>query len=130
MLERKNNNAPAHLFQQEGETRFVGAYFPQELADYLKLLSAEKGLSVQKTLQDVVYRQNQECSTEQIIQNLIQQADDKWKDGLAQGQKGNREQQRLYLKEIKNRLKRRKVAEHHIKEILAQVEQRIEEGKA
>ena len=106
---------------QDGQQRFVGAYMPPSLADYLRLRSMMEKQSLSSLLQrmiDAERGRNDEC---QIMAIVVEQAISEWE---RRGESGAMKK-RTYLKEVEDELKKKKVSKLHTSFILKELQDRI-----
>jgi len=109
-----------------GEQQFVGAYLPPQVADYLRLLSVNWGQSVQKTLQRLIDDKRVDLPENQLVANLANQAVTDWRYRLERGiLSGNKQQQQAFIYQLRAKLKRKKINEIYIQNIIAQAQRGI-----
>ena len=108
-------------FFRDSKQRFVGAYMPPHLADYLRLRSVMEKQSLSSILQKIIDAEkvkNDEC---QIMAIIIKQAISEWERRAESGVM----KKRTYLKEVEDELKRKKVSKLHTSLILKELQDRI-----
>jgi len=106
---------------QDSKQRFVGAYMPPHLADYLRLISMSEKKSVSNLLQKMIEEKIEKNDESVIIAMIIEQAINEWERRAESGTM----KKRAYLKEIENELRRKKVSRLHISLILKDLQDRI-----
>lgn len=117
----------ASLFKRAG---FVGAYLPPPLVDYLRLISVQRGQSLQRTLEDLVINQRNQESEEDILTKLIDQAVNEWYSQIDQGSiSGGREEQKAFMTGIEDKLCKKKISPIHIKALLPQIKGKIKKRR-
>lgn len=115
------------LFKRTG---FVGAYLPPPLVDYLRLISVQRGQSLQRTLEDLVINQRNQESEEDILTKLIDQAVNEWYSQIDQGSlSGGREEQKAFMMGIEDKLRKKKISPIHIKALLPQIKGKIKKRR-
>ncbi len=124
-MAEKRNPFKSPIKQSEENEEFVGAYLPLPLVNYLRLLSANYGVSVQKTIQLLLEREMEEDKTPKdvVVEELVNKATDEWYRRKDEGITESRDD---YLAEIKKELTRRKILEEDQDEILKLVYSRIQ----
>lgn len=110
----------ANLFR-DSKQRFVGAYMPPHLADYLRLRSVMEKQSLSNLLQRMIDAERERNDEYQIMAIVVKQAISEWE---RRGESGAMKK-RTYLKEVEDELKRKKVSKHHISLILRDLQDRI-----
>lgn len=106
---------------QDNKQRFVGAYVPPPLADYLRLISMSEKKSISNLLQKMIEEKIEKNDESVIIAMIIEQAINEWERRAGSGTM----KKRAYLKEIENELRRKKVSKRHISLILKDLQDRI-----
>lgn len=113
---------PFQLDARRGERedqQMVGGYLPAYLADYLRLASLNRRNTIQQTLRAIIsewiFRYGK--TEEQIAEELAQRAAAEWKR-RTKSRKGTKKEMDKYALEIRDALKRRKIADHHIQLII------------
>ncbi len=106
---------------QESKQRFVGAYMPPLLADYLRLCSVMEKQSLSSLLQKMIETEREKNNEYKVIEIIIEQAINEWERRAESGAM----KKRTYLKEVEDELKRKKVSKLHISLILKELQDRI-----
>lgn len=106
---------------QESKQRFVGAYMPPLLADYLRLRSVMEKQSLSSLLQRMIDAERERNDEYNVIKIIIEQAISEWERRAESGVM----KKRTYLKEVEDELKRKKVSKLHISLILKELQDRI-----
>lgn len=117
--------------KQSGE-RFVGAYLPQHIVDYLNLLAVYRQSTITNLLIELLgqYADNQEEPVDYLTRILAQRAYNEWAKRLKQNKynQGWKDQEqvvnqyRKYEDEIRKTLHNRKVPEPWVTEIIQKME--------
>jgi predicted CopG family antitoxin len=102
---------------QNTEQRFVGAYVPPPLADYMRLLCMSGKTSVSSMIQEMLEQKREKQDEYQIIQIIAEQALEEW---VRRGETGA-DQKKAYLKEVERELKRKKISKLHTTLIMGRV---------
>ncbi len=102
---------------QNAEQRFVGAYVPPPLADYMRLLCMSEKKSISSMLQEMLQQKREKQDEYQVIHIIAEQALEEWE---RRGETGV-DKKKIYLKEVEKELKRRKIAKLHTTLILGRV---------
>lgn len=97
----------------------VGGYLPAPLADHLRLLSVYHGRSFQSILHQIT---SEWCESigkteDEILNELSKRAILEWERRKKEG-KASERQHEAYLREVRNLLRRKKVSEHHIEQLI------------
>jgi hypothetical protein len=106
---------------QDSKQRFVGAYVPPCLADYLRLCSMMEKQSLSHLLQKIIDAERGRNDEYNVIKIIIEQAISEWERRAESGVM----KKRTYLKEVEDELKRKKVSKLHISLILKELQDRI-----
>ena len=106
---------------QESKQRFVGAYMPPHLADYLRLRSVMEKQSLSHLLQKIIDAERGRNDEYQIMAMVVEQAISEWE---RRGESGAMKK-RTYLKEVEDELKKKKVSKLHTSFILKELQDRI-----
>ena len=106
---------------QDGQQRFVGAYMPPHLADYLRLRSVMEKQSLSSLLQRMIDAERERNDEYQIMAIVVEQAISEWERRA----ESSVMKKRAYLKEVEDELRRKKVSKLHISLILEEIQNRI-----
>lgn len=94
----------------------IGGYVPRSYAEYLRLLSLYNYTTTQTTLKDIIgYWMESQEPRQSIIHTLADRAYQSWKNRKKENPAEN---YNSYKKEIKDRLRKRKLSERTIYEII------------
>lgn len=130
MKPTKENPTSARNPFEEREV-FTGAYIPEHLVQYLRLVGLQDGQSVQKVLQRLVEQEFDNIPPSVVIEDIIGQAAEGWVRRITDGSIPNPETEKArkeYLGEIKNRLQRKKIAKSHAEQLVEGIRTRIHKG--
>ena len=107
---------------------FIGAYVPEHMVHYLRLVSLRDGQSVQKIIQQLVEEEMERTPTEEVIDEIAWQVIEAWprpRDGAGQDPKAREN----FWRETEDLLNRKKIRD--VDRIMEKVRKAIdlEEGK-
>jgi hypothetical protein len=109
---------------------FVGAYLPPHLIDYLRLISFYRGQSNQQTIEDLLEDQQAREPDDQVLDKVIDQLEGEWNSHIErESTSGNREQQKAFLKDAEERMKKKKVLPFHMNFILSELQEKIKQRR-
>lgn len=111
--------------------KLVGGHVPLQLAHYLQLLAVYHEMSIQKTLQTLI---TEWCEDKEPVGNILDTLADRaymeWRRRLVSLELptlDTAEDRRAYEKEIRERLRKRKVTnEEHVQGVIARLKQRMQ----
>ncbi len=106
------------------EQRFVGAYVPPPLADYLRLLGVKENKSTSTLLQEMLELRQKTEPTEEVIKTLLEQAINEFNRRMENQPEGIMKK-RAYVKEVERGLRKKKAADEHITTLIEQIQDRI-----
>lgn len=98
------------------DSRLVGGYLPLPVAERLRLIALYKGSSIQNILQNIIEDWSNKFESDDVIINEVAKlAKEEWKRRRIESIPGDYS---LYLEEVVSLLKKRKISEKYIDEII------------
>lgn len=103
------------------DSQLVGGYLPLPLVERLRLISLYKGRSIQNILQNIIEDWIIKFEPDEIIDEVVKLAIEEWDCRIASHKPAPGDYS-SYLEEVALLLKKRKISEKYIDEIMERIE--------